>query len=354
MKIIKKTLYMKIIKIIFLLLILFCIPVIWFYYPTLIGQQKNFIGIGSVKPNEFGDLYGALNTLFSGLAFFGIVVSIFMQSEELNDTRREIKSQTEQFSSQTQVMFKQSFENTFFQLLGLNNEIVKSADINIKHKSSLFHNVNFSGTGRDAFKELSSYFSAYREKYYYLPCEDAYETFHDEINDFLGHYFRAIYQSLKLIDGAPLDHIQKKEYANMLRAQMSKYELELLFYNCISRLGAVKFRPLLEKYEFFEHLSSSININGGLLLKYDISVFGFTNRKYFERYITQLIKLGLQNSNKVFGYFVSEHDKYSIERREIGMMVSPGTNEVNVDYTVNAMKIKIQNRSLIWVEVLSV
>lgn len=345
-------------KTIFLILMIFLIPVVWFYYPQFIGHQISFIEVvfkdGKPDPNEFGDLYGALNTLFSGFAFLGIVVSIFIQSEELSDTRREIKSQTEQFSSQTQIMFKQSFENTFFQLLGLNNEIVKSAVINIKHKKDYFQEVSFNGTGRDAFKELSSYFLVYREKYPHLPCENVYENFHDEINDFLGHYFRAIYQSLKLIDGAPLDHIQKKEYANMLRAQMSKYELEFLFYNCISRLGSVKFRPLLEKYEFFEHLSSSIKIEGRLLLKYDMSVFGFTNRDYFERYITQLIDLGLQNGNKVFGYFVNDHDKYFVEKKEIGLMISPVTKEVNIGYTVNAMKIKIQKRSLIWVEVLSV
>lgn len=48
------------------------------------------------QAGTFGDSYGALNTLFSGLAFSGIVVSVFLQSHELADTRRELESQKEE------------------------------------------------------------------------------------------------------------------------------------------------------------------------------------------------------------------------------------------------------------------
>ena len=47
------------------------------------------------KPNtvgEFGDMFGAVNTLFSGLAFLGVIITVWMQSEELRLQRKELES----------------------------------------------------------------------------------------------------------------------------------------------------------------------------------------------------------------------------------------------------------------------
>jgi len=322
----------------------------WFFYPYYVNEQ---LGLIEPKPvgdaNSFGDLYGALNTLFSGFAFLGVIVSILIQSEELNDTRREIAKQTEQFSSQTDAMYKQSFENTFFQLLGLNNEIVKSAIINTTTKDKFGKEIKLNGEGRDVFKKYSEYFSHHRDRHFYIPIGDTYELFHNEIDDVLGHYFRSVYQALKLIDSALLDNVQKKEYANMLRAQLSKHELEMLFYNCLSKLGNVKFKPLLEKYEFFEHFSPLVNIDNKYLIQYDISVFGFSNRTYFEMYLCQLIESGLEGGGKVYGYFESNN---SIDRVEIEKSATQESDEDNIKYTVARSRGRIINRSLIWVEVI--
>ncbi|MGA6117407.1 hypothetical protein [Sphingobacterium anhuiense] len=45
------------------------------------------------SPNEVGDSYGALNTLFSGFAFAGIIISIFSQNQELKLQRKELRLQ---------------------------------------------------------------------------------------------------------------------------------------------------------------------------------------------------------------------------------------------------------------------
>ena len=42
------------------------------------------------KPGPFGDMFGAVNSLFSGLAFAGVIVAILMQLEELKIQRKEI------------------------------------------------------------------------------------------------------------------------------------------------------------------------------------------------------------------------------------------------------------------------
>jgi len=41
-------------------------------------------------PGPFGDMFGAVNALFSGLAFAGIIVAILMQQEELKIQRKEL------------------------------------------------------------------------------------------------------------------------------------------------------------------------------------------------------------------------------------------------------------------------
>jgi hypothetical protein len=44
-------------------------------------------------------------------------------------------------------------------------------------------------------------------------------------------------------------------YTNLVRAQLSKYELLILFYDCLSTLGRVKFKPLVEEYAMLKTVS---------------------------------------------------------------------------------------------------
>ena len=44
----------------------------------------------------------------------------------------------------------------------------------------------------------------------------------------------------------------------MLRAQMSDYELGLVFYNCLSDNGIEKFKPLAEKYALFNNIRDKV------------------------------------------------------------------------------------------------
>jgi len=44
-----------------------------------------------VESGQFGDMFGGLNAFFSGLAFLGIVYTIFLQREELGLQRKELE-----------------------------------------------------------------------------------------------------------------------------------------------------------------------------------------------------------------------------------------------------------------------
>lgn len=51
-----------------------------------------FLGL---KPHEHGDMFGSLNTLFSGLAFGGVIVTILLQSRELRLQVEELRNSVE-------------------------------------------------------------------------------------------------------------------------------------------------------------------------------------------------------------------------------------------------------------------
>lgn len=46
---------------------------------------------GMAERGQFGDLFGAVNALFSGLAFGGVIYAIFLQRNELSLQRRELE-----------------------------------------------------------------------------------------------------------------------------------------------------------------------------------------------------------------------------------------------------------------------
>ncbi|MGL5487692.1 MAG: hypothetical protein ACRDC6_15615 [Shewanella sp.] len=50
-----------------------------------------------------------------------------------------------------------------------------------------------------------------------------------------------------------------------------------------------KFRRLIEKYEFFEHLTQVDNIHDALFLFYDISAYGWSNKKCHKKALISLV-----------------------------------------------------------------
>lgn len=92
----------------------------------------------------FGDQFGAVNALFSALAFAGLIYTIILQMnelryqrEELIDNRKEMVRQTREFKQQNAALKKQTFENTFFNMLSLQQQIVNELSITEQQKYGL-------------------------------------------------------------------------------------------------------------------------------------------------------------------------------------------------------------------------
>ena len=86
-----------------------------------------------------------------------------------------------------------------------------------------------------------------------------YLDFYHKHQSDVGHYFRSLYHIIKFID---LSDIKDKHlYTDLVRAQLSSFELTLLFYNCISDLGREKFKPLVEKYALLKNMPMDLLID---------------------------------------------------------------------------------------------
>ena len=103
------------------------------------------------KQGPAGDMFGAVNALFSGLAFAGIIFTILMQKEELSLQREELRLNRQEiadtrreFEKQNETLNVQRFENTFFKLLELHKQVL--AEVSIKSSAEALN-----GTGREAF-----------------------------------------------------------------------------------------------------------------------------------------------------------------------------------------------------------
>jgi len=71
----------------------------------------------------FGDMFGSVNAVFSGLAFAGIILAIFMQKKELESQREELRDTRSEFKINrlTNIIFKQiEYLNSQLDQIGFN------------------------------------------------------------------------------------------------------------------------------------------------------------------------------------------------------------------------------------------
>lgn len=221
------------------------------------------------KPNAgtIGDMFGSINSLFSGLALAGIILTILLQRNELKLQREELKLTRNEFESQNKTLKLQRFENTFFSLLNLHHEIVANMELLITTKTTQGINKTEKERiykGRKVFDKKYSLFVAMlgtNESNY----EEIYSNIYLNSSHLFGHYFRNLYQIFKLVDYTNFDsnysrnYEEQYKYISIIRAQLSDNEMTLLFYNCLHKNGREKFKPLIEKYTFFKNLNKVVS-----------------------------------------------------------------------------------------------
>lgn len=249
----------------------------------------------------YGDFFGGIvNPVLTFGTLIALAITILMQRLQLRDARNENKANSLHAK-------EQAFESTFFNLLSLHTENVKNLRFD-EHVSS----DKKASEGRSVFASILAYLG--RNTQYAFGRLAKYRSLQKKNNDILGHYFRHLYQILNHIENFKygINFVEnkkfKKRYANILRAQLSSHELVLLLLNCTE--GTVdkgRFRYLVVKYEFLEHLPATEGEDGVPF----VPELGLNAEKIFAGYFPNDIELrnnphGAFGKNEVFKLYMEK------------------------------------------------
>lgn len=286
------------------------------------------------KENEtrglFGDSTGAINTLFSSLAFAGVILTIYWQIQESSKNKEEDH--------------RKQFEDVFFRMAGNFEQIIAGLRIEVKDSdlfdfNSLWNSLGSNNPGNNnpvrvasvnngpittpsmtVVQSAQSVVTAPqpqrdrivkegREVFQFLYEqqkkegismtqaieESGIEGYEGFMQGELDHYYRYFYRILRYIDDSKLiDSEQKYSYATILRAHLSIYELLLLYYNGLSDAGCDRLKPLMERYSMLDNMREEKLVFGsvedervalGVDEYYADSAFGHPRPKAYEKVV---------------------------------------------------------------------
>lgn len=248
-----------------------------------------FIFKNSEERGQFGDMFGAVNALFSGLAFAGLIITLILQRkelglqrDELEETRKELKNQREEFEKENETLKYQRFENLFYNMLNLQQRIVAGLRYDYQEKQTILvpqadsyplqdeRSIDKVVTGREVFRytfdeaeiilsekgKLGNSLKVYGyRRFLYAKGFDAYnDTWIPTIFD---HYFRHLYKIIQFVDSQDFTFDEAYKYVSLLRGTLSHYELVWIYYNALNP-AFHKFQELIEKYSLLKNMREDL------------------------------------------------------------------------------------------------
>lgn len=223
---------------------------------------------------QYGDFMGGvLNPILSFVAIMGVLVTIVIQHNELKETRKEFKRSADALDKQSTSLNIQNFEAAFFNLLDLHNEIVNgqvlTGDANGKQEN-----------GRECFNyyyfKLIDNALNIKEVVELIPNDKlvdySYKTFDKKSKKNLEQYFRNLYSTLRFVEKSDISN--KEYYYELFKAQLSGFELALIFYDGVfgSDQGS---KNLIERSSLLENINTTMLISPSLDIGlYDKKAFG--------------------------------------------------------------------------------
>jgi uncharacterized membrane protein len=218
---------------------------------VIVAYKTHFSGgylIDHAAWGQFGDFFGGtLNPILAMLSLFAILGALIIQSRELSHSTSALKEQSTHLNIQ-------AFENTFFSMVLLYNENVKTLDLEDTEKKEDYNQ------GRGAFRILllklksnyenvKKYHSAGRDEREIIA--QAYKIFSADNDRFIGHYLGTLESIIDFIDvRSPSNPMQ---YYSIVNAQLSANERLLVFYHSLNCSGALALNKLNE-YNFFRDI----------------------------------------------------------------------------------------------------
>ncbi|MEK3966308.1 hypothetical protein [Paenibacillus sp. FSL H7-0323] len=187
----------------------------WYFIPTWYGKTE-------LEAGTFGDMFGAVNALFSGLAFAGLIYTILLQREDLKIQRKsfdnqfkELQHQVENTKRQLELTKYQSYQDTLRYLFQVKAKAIE----NIKYYKwdEESGHVKLNRSGYD-FIDL----------FYQAEESNIQKKFNREKYNF-PRYFQIYKQILQFIVEVDVSPDQKKNLQDILNVETSDSEVCLIY-----------------------------------------------------------------------------------------------------------------------------
>ena len=213
------------------------IPGLWLLWVFQLPLARQF---GMIWRPEvlglWGDSFGALNSLFAGVAAIGVAATLYLQRKSMAEEKRD--------------QSRQRFEGHFFQLLELSrdlrNEIrgdhpkVEPGPAAVSRYASYLKSAVANGQIDVASKNSAA--SVYLK------------LVHNRGEAGLGAYFRVLFNIFRLIDSErSLTDKDRELYGNIVRAQLSSNELILIGFNALIPQSGV-FGDYVKRYRVLRYV----------------------------------------------------------------------------------------------------
>ncbi|WP_019409511.1 putative phage abortive infection protein [Pseudomonas psychrophila] len=258
----------------------FAVSLIWLTWPVS--------ELSIDKSGTFGDSFGALNALFTGLGFMGLLVTIFLQREDLKLTREELSETRQEIKTQSKTFQQQQFEESFYRLLTLYKENLSTLSANnilSSHEKSYGIDALsvFLTRFDNAWRKHKSYkFPDHiedKEEYVYLLFQTSHSVFIRQ-----GRYIATFIALLNMIEKDSHAAERKESYLAILSSQLTIYELKYLFYQSFIMTDAAPIRALWRLSPSFGQRLGTAGIPD-------------SHRKSFEFYWECLLPIGSSRCN---------------------------------------------------------
>ncbi|KZK40444.1 hypothetical protein N41_0710 [Lactococcus cremoris] len=233
------------------------------------------------KALDNSDWLGFLGNILSGI--IGLIGAILGVLGAYLVMKKQLKAQNEQYR-------KDKIDNTFFNLLGLFQNVREELD-----SSEIISDIKYL-RGLKIGKDPYSIFKSIDVNNIINKQDDIVEIINEVFKSstgYSGNYFRALYRCLKYIMDSDLKMEDKKFYSGVLRGVLSTKEMLLVFYNCMYFEKGEKFKELLEREEngkridFFGDEEDLKNLDKG----YDLPFFSKEDLLFSEKDMQKLEEL---------------------------------------------------------------
>jgi len=166
---------------------------------------------------QWGDSFGAINALFSGLTIVGLVYTIILQRHQIGLQQQEAKDANDRHKKEDANIERERFEAIFFDLLTLHHSIFSS--LTVKSFNLLLQKIRNQLPNNKAFDD--SQFATFKKCYF--ECTRDYEPD-------LSSYLQSIASIYSEIESSDLGDDEKKVFLKRFWNYLSQPERQALYY----------------------------------------------------------------------------------------------------------------------------